>query len=346
MNFGSYKLEYSRSPLNAFEKPNQMTSGYFVVNQYSSPIFNQSYSTHSQSYSRPELDMSNFWGSSGAKKAPRNNIQSSPYVANPFSYQAINLPATAPNSFINQSYAIVDTQSGFNNYNYQSNIQSTYTAVNPADFTINYTPPSNTSESDFSWAKKIQSKYPIGPKTVTSEAHKTFDEALSHHESRGNYKSETNPFGFIGKYQMGEALLFDLGYYNGDSNLYKNDWKGSWSGKHGIKSKQDFLNSPRGQDLAYDEAKKYKWKIIEKKGLDKYIGKTINGVVITPSALLGAAYAQGVGNWNKDNPNKGPRGLQPYLESNGRINSTDGNKLKLSSVIQRYSGFDISDVTG
>ena len=45
-----------------------------------------------------------------------------------------------------------------------------------------------------------------------------------------------NQLHFIGKYQFGEALLTDLGYYNGDETPYpdespKNDWIGTWTGK-------------------------------------------------------------------------------------------------------------------
>ena len=66
-----------------------------------------------------------------------------------------------------------------------------------------------------------------------------------------NYDIE-NRFGFIGKYQFGEAALFDLGYYgldSSDSNLFKNDWVGNWSGKDGINSKQDYLSNGAVQEI-------------------------------------------------------------------------------------------------
>ena len=39
-----------------------------------------------------------------------------------------------------------------------------------------------------------------------------FNEALGARESGGNYKSK-NKYGYLGKYQVGEAALIDAGYY-------------------------------------------------------------------------------------------------------------------------------------
>ncbi|MDJ0572363.1 MAG: calcium-binding protein [Pleurocapsa sp. MO_192.B19] len=60
-----------------------------------------------------------------------------------------------------------------------------------------------------------------------------------------------NQLHFIGKYQFGEALLTDLGYYNGDETPYpgspKNDWiETTWTGKDGV--------IQLGLDLATDRA--------------------------------------------------------------------------------------------
>ena len=66
-----------------------------------------------------------------------------------------------------------------------------------------------------------------------------------------------NQFGYIGKYQFGEDALIDLGYYkqDGTSNRtadgkFKYDWAGEWTGKNGIKSKEDFLHNHEAQDQA------------------------------------------------------------------------------------------------
>lgn len=70
-----------------------------------------------------------------------------------------------------------------------------------------------------------------------------------------NYDTE-NRYGYIGKYQFGEAALFDLGYYsfdNSDHNLFRNDWVGNWSGKNGITSKQDYLHNGAAQEIIVRE---------------------------------------------------------------------------------------------
>jgi hypothetical protein len=70
-----------------------------------------------------------------------------------------------------------------------------------------------------------------------------------------SYKS-TNTLGFVG-YQFGEALLIDLGYY--DDNVFygngaaKNTWDGTWTGKNGVNSLDDF-KTKAAQELAIKEA--------------------------------------------------------------------------------------------
>ncbi|OKH30527.1 hypothetical protein NIES2101_42310 [Calothrix sp. HK-06] len=71
------------------------------------------------------------------------------------------------------------------------------------------------------------------------------------------YKAQ-NSLGFIGKYQFGEPLLIDLGYYKATSfygkGAKKNYWRGSWTGKNGINSREQFQNSPQVQEIAIREA--------------------------------------------------------------------------------------------
>lgn len=79
------------------------------------------------------------------------------------------------------------------------------------------------------------------------------------------YNNTNNLRGFIGKYQFGEALLIDIGYYQANSyygqpGFDKNYWRGTWTGKHGINSKEDFLNNKNNvQEIAIQEAMQYKW---------------------------------------------------------------------------------------
>ena len=86
---------------------------------------------------------------------------------------------------------------------------------------------------------------------------------LGARESSGNYEV-INPWGFVGKYQMGEAAMVDAGYYK---------------------------PKPNGQK-AFKQAQ---WRQLTAYGADRYIGKEINGVKITQSGLLAAAHLKGPG---------------------------------------------------
>lgn len=75
--------------------------------------------------------------------------------------------------------------------------------------------------------------------------------ALGQKESSNNYKA-VNQFNYLGKYQFGAAMLTDLGYVKkGSNNRALNDTS-SWTGKDGINSKEDFLNSQSVQESAID----------------------------------------------------------------------------------------------
>lgn len=115
-----------------------------------------------------------------------------------------------------------------------------------------------------------------------------------------------NQLGFIGKYQFGEALLIDLGYYQ--ANFYygngasRNEWQGTWTGKNGVNSKQDFLNNQNNvQETAIQEAFALNLDRInsqlQQNGLSvkQFIGQQRGGVVITTSGILAAAHLRGEG---------------------------------------------------
>ena len=124
------------------------------------------------------------------------------------------------------------------------------------------------------------------------------------------YQAE-NKLGFLGKYQFGEPLLIDIGYYK--ANIYyghgadKNYWQGTWTGKKGIDSKSKFHNSPEVQELAIREAFKLNWERINNtlrgkgKAINNYIGqkKTFKDqevskiITITLSGILAGAHLRG-----------------------------------------------------
>ncbi|MCP5245104.1 MAG: hypothetical protein H6937_03725 [Burkholderiales bacterium] len=151
-----------------------------------------------------------------------------------------------------------------------------------------------------------------------------------------NYHTE-NPFGFIGKYQFGEAALFDLGYYGidgSDSNLFRNDWSGNWSGKNGINSKQDFFNNGTVQEIIVREWHETLWNRITFLELDKYDGQILNGQPITISGMLSAAHLIGAGSSTSETA-----GLKGYLLSGAVFNPEDNNGTTANEYMAVFSGF-------
>ena len=163
-----------------------------------------------------------------------------------------------------------------------------------------------------------------------------FKESSSVSNGTQNYDIE-NRFGFIGKYQFGEAALFDLGYYgtdNNDSNLFKNDWAGNWSGKNGINSKQEYLNNGTVQEIIIQDWHDVLWGRIEFLGLDKYEGQILNGNQITISGMLAAAHLLGAGSSSSDTA-----GLKGYLVSGAVSSTADGNGTTANTYMNLFAGF-------
>jgi len=162
-----------------------------------------------------------------------------------------------------------------------------------------------------------------------------FRDAIAFRESSGDPTIE-NKYGYIGLYQFGEAALQDLGYYKGDLTK-KNDWIGEWTGKNGIYSKDDFLNpnnpekAKEIQNMVADEWFALLWKRIQRLGLDKYVGQTVDGIEITESGLIAAAHLKGVG------------ALKKFLE--GKLKNTkDAFGTDIREYLSEFGGYDISPI--
>ncbi|MEH2043233.1 hypothetical protein [Nostoc sp.] len=146
-----------------------------------------------------------------------------------------------------------------------------------------------------------------------------------------------NRLGFIGKYQFGEALLKDLGYYDtpnpylgGENGVDKNYWRGTWKGKNAINSKQDFLNNKNNvQEKAIQEAFRYKWRLIENqlngRSMKEFIGQRRENVVITTSGILATAHLCGEGGVIK-------------LLLNNQV-SQDENGTSILAYLREFGGF-------
>ncbi len=148
-----------------------------------------------------------------------------------------------------------------------------------------------------------------------------------------------NTLGFIGRYQFGEALLIELGYYqvdnpyNGGGNgVDKNYWRGTWTGKNGITSKEGFLQNKDVQEIAIREAFRLNWDRISQilkdngRSIEEFIGQERQGVIITRSGILAAAHL------------RGEIGVTNLLLKNE--DSTDENGTSILAYLGEFANFE------
>lgn len=135
-----------------------------------------------------------------------------------------------------------------------------------------------------------------------------FKEAIAFKESRGNY-AIVNTLGYMGKYQFGIGTLELVG----------------------IRNAERFLNSPELQEKAFDaNAARNKW--ILRKDIKRYVGTTINGILITESGMLAAAHLAGPGNVKK------------YVRSNGAYNVADAYGTALQDYLTDFAGYEVEAI--
>ena len=108
---------------------------------------------------------------------------------------------------------------------------------------------------------------------------------LAFRESSNNYEAR-NFANYLGKYQMGEYALEEAGYYYKPRNAkYNNDWKGTFTGKDGVYSVQDYLNNKRAQENAVRAYHKKSWERFQNSNIEQHLGKVIKGIEISPAAF-------------------------------------------------------------
>lgn len=162
---------------------------------------------------------------------------------------------------------------------------------------------------------------------MSNKTYDAFFEALGQRESGGNYNAINKRFRYLGKYQMGEESLIDTGYYKDDGRKTDNRFLDQfWTGKDGIKSKQDFLSNSKAQENAIREYMKVNWRYIQNLNLDLYVGQTIKGFFITTSGILAGAH---LGGWER---------LRKFLKLG--IIEADGNGVLITEYIEKFAGYD------
>lgn len=158
-----------------------------------------------------------------------------------------------------------------------------------------------------------------------------FGGALKKQESGGN-PGKVNQLGYAGLYQFGAPRLVDMGVYTPGKDESLQGWSktpanapGKWSGtfnipgRPDIKTISDFLASPSAQEAAFQVHTGKMDQEIQSNGLDKYIGKTVGGTVITREGLQAMMHLGGVG------------GAKRALESDGKDSPKDANGTSVMS---------------
>ncbi|GMN09139.1 hypothetical protein MTsPCn9_04050 [Croceitalea sp. MTPC9] len=133
-----------------------------------------------------------------------------------------------------------------------------------------------------------------------------FKEAVAFKESQGDYKA-INTLGYLGKYQFGINTLKLMGVYNSE----------------------DFLNNPILQENIFElNVSRNKW--ILRRDIKRFVGKRINGTVISESGIVAAAHLAGAGNVKK------------YLRSYGKNDFSDAYGTTVAHYIKKFGGYDTS----
>ncbi|CAL7963068.1 hypothetical protein MIDIC_570001 [Alphaproteobacteria bacterium] len=139
---------------------------------------------------------------------------------------------------------------------------------------------------------------------------------------------------------MGELALIDAGYYNKDilSNpkAKRNDWSGTWTGKNGVNSRDDFLNSAEAQTQAVKDYHSIVWHRYLKK-YHESVGEKMGKVEITASGLIAATHLAGL------------RKVKDWLDSDGKTECSDHNENPKARVtcldyLKRFQNYDMKDL--
>ncbi len=133
-----------------------------------------------------------------------------------------------------------------------------------------------------------------------------FKEALAFKESQGNY-FRVNDFGYLGKYQFGKETLKLIGVY----------------------TPNQFLYNPELQEKAFmANMERNKW--VLRRDIERFVGKKINGIIVTESGILAAAHLAG------------PGSVKKYLRSYGQNGFADAFGTSVCTYMKKFSGYDTS----
>lgn len=137
---------------------------------------------------------------------------------------------------------------------------------------------------------------------------------LAELESRGD-PTCLHEYRLMGLYQMSQSALQDVGYMNAH---------GGWTGKHGIWSRDDFLNQLDIQTLAIRVYHNIVWTRYLPDIVRNNVGSIIRGVRLTESGLIAGAHLVG------------HDGLVRYIRSGGIEDTCDEIGIPCSEYVRQF----------
>lgn len=128
----------------------------------------------------------------------------------------------------------------------------------------------------------------------------SYSDLVLAHEGGAKAFHATNPTSTAtGAYQFTFGTLKDLGFVESGSTPPpgEGDWSGvKWTGKGGIYSRSDFMNSESAQNLALDEFTKGNLQSVSNHWTE---GQTVNGVPLTAGGVAFATHMLGAGGFQQ-----------------------------------------------
>jgi Ca2+-binding RTX toxin-like protein len=127
---------------------------------------------------------------------------------------------------------------------------------------------------------------------------------------------------FLGRYQMGERAMIDIGLVFADATPTNNDYSGGFTGKYGIKTSRVFLIDEAAQDAAIEE---YMAILFGDLGdFWRFEGQVLDGTKLTISGMLAGTYLVGVGSF------------KTYLSSGGDTVPGGANLINYIEMLAGY----------
>ena len=146
------------------------------------------------------------------------------------------------------------------------------------------------------------------PLLIAEKSFIDFRNAVGKKESNNNFKS-VSKYGYLGKYQFS---IYTIKTY-------------------GVENIDEFLASPELQEKVFKAyIAENKWYL--KNEIKYYVGKKMNGTLITESGIIAAAHLAG------------PANVKIYLQNNGNIRFQDNFGTSIRHFMKRFGGYNTSDI--